>query len=153
MRQGSRQKNPQRSRLIGLIGGWLTLFILLTLSVRAFAGVYRCPDASGGITFQQRPCPQGQEVELDVQTTPWVASPKLKPAKGKQTTGRRSKSDAAALARAARAQRKQKQACWRARKQIEKIEWSLRKGYRPSRGERLKQRRREKEDYVRTFCR
>ncbi len=134
------------------VAGWMVFLVGLVVPGAGNAAVYRCPDESGGVVFQQEPCPQGEEVELDIRTTKWVASPKSAfPDRRRRSVSR--SSDQAALSRAAKAQRKQQQACWKARQRIERIESELRRGYKPARGERLRQQRREQEDYLRAFCR
>lgn len=139
------------SRLVASVG-WAVLLMALAVPAAGIAAVYRCPDGSGGVVFQQVPCVQGEEVELDVRTTKWVASPKRPLPDRRRSSGSRS-NDQAALARVADAERKQKQACWKANQRIERIEAELRRGYKPARGERLRQQRREQEDYLREFCR
>lgn len=134
------------------IGGWFTVCLVVAGPVPAVAGVFRCPDGEGGVVFQQTPCPQGVELELDVRATEWVASPGLQPLQQRKRTGSAAR-QRSALARAAREERKQKQACWKARQRIERIEAELRHGYKPSKGERLRRQRREQSDYLRAFCR
>lgn len=148
-RQGKRHFG-QAARVSGP-GIGLLFWIGCALSGLVDAAVYRCPDGSGGVLFQQQPCPQGEEVELDIRTTRWVASPPLD--LSDRRPARAGGGERAALARVARAERKQKQACWRARQRIERIETELRRGYKPARGERLRQQRREQSDYLREFCR
>lgn len=135
-----------------IVGVWVTFLISSMTSGPVVSGVFRCPDGSDGVIFQQIPCAQGVEVELDIRTTEWVASPQGRSGQGRGSAKAGSR-DQAALGRAARAERKQKQACWKAGQRIERIEAELRRGYKPSRGERLRQQRREQSDYLREFCR
>lgn len=138
---------------VAIVGLWVTLLISTMASGPAVSGVFRCPDGPDGVIFQQTPCAQGVEVELDVRTTKWVASPQGQSSDRGPRSATAGSRDQAALARVARAERKQKQACWKARQRIERVEAELRRGYKPSRGERLRQQRREQSDYLREFCR
>jgi hypothetical protein len=125
---------------------------MMPVPAAVLAGVFRCPDGEGGVVFQQAPCVQGEEVELDVRTTEWVESPRLQPLRQQKRSASAGR-QRTALARAAREERKQKQACWKARQRVERIEAQLRHGYKPSKGERLRRQRREQSDYLREFCR
>lgn len=136
-----------------LAGFWITLIIGLLDPTALVAGVFRCPDGSGGVIFQQIACPQGEAVELDVRTTEWVASPPGQPSRRNRRPAKSGSGDQAALSRAAREARRQEQACWRANQRVEQIEAELRHGYKPSRGERLRRQRRQQSDYLRAFCR
>ncbi|WP_260293585.1 hypothetical protein [Sedimenticola hydrogenitrophicus] len=131
----------------------VTLFIGLLCPAALVAGVFRCPDGSGGVIFQQIACTQGEAVELDVRTTEWAARPAEQPAPRKKRPAKSGSGDQAALSRAAREARRQEQACWRAKQRVEQIEAELRHGYKPSRGERLRRQRRRQTDYLRAFCR
>lgn len=131
----------------------LGLGLLLVLPGVLGAGVFRCTDADGGVLFQQTPCAQGEEIELDVRTTEWVESPPGKSPGRKKSSPRSQAGEQAALSRATQAERKQAQACWRAKQRIERIETELRHGYKPARGERLRRQRRQQSDYLRAFCR
>ncbi len=130
--------------------GVITVFLGLCWGMPVEATVYRCTDEAGGVVFQQVPCADGEVVDLDVRTTRWVASPKLERSSSPRKRKRR---DADALSRKARAEERQQKACWRARQAVERISRNLRRGYTASQGERWRQRRREKEDYIRRFCR
>lgn len=138
------------------VGGVRFAVLITLLSILAWprigsGAVYRCSDETGGVLFQQTPCAGGHQVELDVPDTEWVAAPK---SKRKKRSARFGKSDSrAALSRAARAEERQQKACWRAEQRIGQIEGTLRRGYSPAQGERLRRQRREQQDYLRTFCR
>lgn len=134
-----------------MFGGWITLFMLLSWSMQGSAAVYRCSESDGGVLYQQVPCVGGSEVNLETRTTEWVTAPTIRRDRRSGSSGKRDRQ--AALSRAARAEARQEKACWRAEQRIDRIEWTLRKGYKPARGERLRQQRREKQAYLRKFCR
>ncbi|MCW8907497.1 MAG: DUF4124 domain-containing protein [Sedimenticola sp.] len=129
----------------------ITLLSILTSPRVGSGAVYRCTDEAGGIMFQQIPCADGSEVHLDVPVTEWVAAPRSNREKRSGHSGK--SGSQAALSRAARAEERQHKACWRAEQRIERIEGTLRRGYSPAQGERLRRQRREQQDYLRTFCR
>lgn len=153
MRYGSGRDGLNMRNRAAVIGIGMLLLLSVMVPGVAVAAVYRCPDGSGGVLFQQVPCVQGEEVELDVRTTKWVASPTLQLSNPGRHPARSGSRDQAALARVARAEREQKLACWKAEQRIERIEAELRRGYKPARGNRLRQQRREQSDYLREFCR
>lgn len=132
--------------------GWVTLFMLLSWSMAGSAAVYRCRDSDGGVLYQRAPCAGGSEVELDTRTTEWVAAPTIRHGGRPDRSATRDR-QAAALSRAAQAKARQEKACWRAEQRIDRIDRTLRKGYKPARGERLRQQRREQQAYLRRFCR
>lgn len=131
-------------------GAVITLLSILVWPQVGSSAVYRCSDEAGGVLFQQIPCAGGSEVDLDVPVTEWVAAPRSD--RGRHSV-RSAKSGSQAVSRATRAEERQRKACWRAEQRIERIDGSLRRGYSPARGERLRRQRREQQDYLRTFCR
>jgi hypothetical protein len=144
---------PHSYYLNAVIARLITLFLLALFPLVGVAAVYRCPDVGGAVLFQQLPCSEGSEVRLDVGTTEWVNTTAKPSARSKKSKSKKKSDTAATQRKLAQANKKQEQACWKARQRIEKIEWDLRKGYKPSRGERLRQQRRQQEDYLRQFCR
>lgn len=140
-----------RYHLKALIGCLITLSLLILFPLAGASAVYRCPDADGAVLFQQLPCSAGSKVELDVGTTEWVNTPASSSARNKPKP-KKKRASATTQRRLTQDNKKQQQACWKARQRIEKIEWDLRKGYKPSRGERLRQQRRQQKDYRRQFC-
>jgi hypothetical protein len=144
---------PIGYRLNVVIGRLITLFLLILIPLAGTSAVYRCPDAEGAVLFQQLPCSEGSEIKLDVNTTEWANAPGSSSPHSKKSKSKKKSDTAATQRKLAQAHKKQEQACWKARQRIEKIEWDLRKGYKPSRGERLRQQRRQQEDYLRQFCR
>ncbi len=123
---------------------------LLVLSGVAVAGdgIYRCSLPDGGVEFRQGPCP-GDGGDL-LEPVPQLFS-------GRQFVWPRPRKrrlhDEEPLSRPGRRKRKSADRCWKTRQKISRIEWKLRKGYRPAEGERLRQRRREYEAYLNRFCR
>ncbi|MCW8921170.1 MAG: DUF4124 domain-containing protein [Sedimenticola sp.] len=144
-----RQKWATGKVTIRSIVCWITIYMTAFFPLATLASVYRCPDASGAVLFQQMPCAEGVELELDVRATEWITTPESKPDKRKTQARKRPRQKS----QLARESARQEKACWKARQRIEKIEWALRKGYKPARGERLRQQRREQQDYLRQFCR
>lgn len=144
-----RQKWATGNVRIHSIVCWVTIYMAAFFPLTTMASVYRCPDASGAVLFQQMPCAEGVELELDVRATEWVAAPESKSDKRKAPVRKNPRQ----RTQLARESARQEKACWKARQRIEKIEWALRKGYKPARGERLRQQRREQQDYLRQFCR
>lgn len=126
-------------------GSWLTVCIV---SAAIAETVYRCDDGQGRTLFQQIPCAGSSEkMEVKVDNSIWapvdhagkiIARGVKKPKRQPRIT--RAQSD------------KQKKACWKADQKIQRIQWKLRKGYTAAQGERLRQQRREAEDYKRDFC-
>jgi hypothetical protein len=130
---------------------------MLSGSAAGQAQVYRCTAADGSIEFRQHPCADRQRsrrVKIEDTRTGWVP-PKPKPESASDSQGPSERENAAARRRPARASDEHKYAerCWRKRQQIQRINNELRAGYRPARGERLKDRRRQYEAYVDEFCR
>ena len=125
----------------------------LCLAMPAFAGIYRC-DTPRGPVFQDHACDQGSFVALD--------EPSAAPGSGLRDSERRwlrQREAQAAAKRTRRANRKrrpddkaQQRRCWNKRASLEKVGAALRRGYKPSQGERLRSRRRELEDYLSRFC-
>jgi hypothetical protein len=131
--------------------GQIFLFLLLFLIVGRGAtaqGVtyYRC-EVDGNIEFRQTACKTGDETPHHVTNsssglTPSEPGVRLKkPSEktdmvaGKKNPGTNDRS------------------CFRKRHQLDRVERRLRAGYRPSEYQRLHDRQREYEDYIRRFCR
>ena len=128
---------------------------MLPGSVAAQAQIYRCTSADGSIEFRQHPCADRQRsrtVKIEDTRTGWVP-PKPEPESESQDPPKQE--TAASRRRAARVPDADRYAerCWRKRQQIQRVNNELRAGYRPARGERLKDRRRRYEAYVDEFCR
>jgi hypothetical protein len=129
---------------------------MLAADVGGETQVYRCTTPDGKIEFRQDACSaaaDGQEVTIENRQTGWdpakleteqgwkdLTTPKPKPRERKVD-----KQDSAAKAR-------QKEKCWEKRQHIEDIDWRLKRGYKPSTGNRLRHKRRLYEDYISQFC-
>ena len=115
------------------------------------AEIFQCTDEQGGVEVRQTPCTRGTEKSLTVepQIVPWA---KVKSAGriGSSSPKRSSRPKRKASARSKGVSEKQ---CWKKAQQLERVQWQLRKGYKPSRGEKLRQKRRELEAFRRKFCR
>lgn len=119
----------------------------LPLSANAAETVYRCTLPDGRLEFRQGPCPRGQQKRLEIEDhkVGWDA-PAVEVDVPKRPRPRHSVHDGDAP-KAAQAQK-----CLTIRQRLEDVSRELRAGYRPSRGERLRQRRRHYEDYLSRFC-
>ena len=129
----------------------LTLLIFLLFVLQpAFTDstIYRCTTGDLSIEYRSSPCDSGISEKIEIQTRPtgWIKpdTPTSVPSKNKKRP-KKTKS----LVEATTVDR----ACWRAKQRVEQIQWELRKGYKPAKGERLRRRRREQEAYLREFCR
>jgi hypothetical protein len=54
----------------------IILLCVLCVCLPAYAGVYKCPDGKGGTLYSDRPCPKGEEVEIEYYAPPKEASVK-----------------------------------------------------------------------------
>lgn len=115
--------------------------------------VYRCTDPDGAIELSQFPCPAGteeREVRVEDRKTGWTP-PRVEsqarrraPKAGSRKSKAPGKSDLAAARRADQ--------CWNKRRQLEEVNWKLRRGYRPVEGVKLRRRRQSYEDYIDRHC-
>ncbi len=130
-----------------------TLFISLLFMVGSASTdstVYRCKTDNLPTEFRSYPCDSGIGEEIEIETTPtgWI-----KPKKQDTTTYKKPRSKPRPKkAKASVKVKTEDRACWKARQRLERIHWELRKGYKPVKGERLRQRRREQEAYLQEFC-
>jgi hypothetical protein len=112
--------------------------------------VYRCVASDGAIEFRQTPCSAGSdggEIGIDDRKTGWT--PPTKAVRGpKRNDARWARSPDADGSRDKRDEK-----CFKKRQQLEDINWQLRRGYKPSKGDRLRHRRRADEQYLRRYCR
>lgn len=112
--------------------------------------VYRCTSTSGAIEFRQQPCAGTDQAELlhiEEQATGWTPPPGVAAPAGappRRPTG------PAGLERPAAGESDR---CWRRRRQLEDVNRRLRRGYTAVQGQRLRDRRRDYEDYLWRFCR
>jgi hypothetical protein len=133
--------------LRGQIFRFLLCGLLAGHSLSALAvSLYRC-DKNGSVEFRQTPCRGGGERRIHVINssngmTPSEPGLRLKKASEKPDT----------VSRKRRKTPSDKQ-CWRKRQQLERVDHRLRAGYKASEYQRLHDRQREYEDYLRQFCR
>ncbi len=132
-----------------LFGLYLTLFCN---AGHAGETVYRCPDAQGHIQFQQHPCSgdAGEEIYVEAESKIWAPVPNAREIIS-EGSARQNKPRKKGSTRRGKSSGSDK-SCWKAEQKIERIQWKLRKGYKPAEGERMRQQRRELEEYLRRFC-
>ena len=131
--------------------GQITRFLLCgLLAVHCLAAsavsLYRC-DENGVIEFRQTACEAGKEQRIQVDNsssgvTPSEPGLRLKKTSEKTDSKRRKPSKA-----------RSEKVCWGKRQQLDRIERRLRSGYKASEYQRLHDRQRAYEDYLRRFCR
>ncbi|OOZ37126.1 hypothetical protein [Solemya velesiana gill symbiont] len=136
-------------KLPGVIG---VVLWIIGFSTTCFSAdkVYRCQSGEWGVVFQQSPCADSsvEPIELNPQVVDWIESPETGQSTEKEGSARkRTRPKARPGKRTATEQQ-----CWRNRQKLERIQWKLRKGYKPAEGERLKQKCQELEAYARKFC-
>ena len=131
--------------------GVILLFFICG-SINAGAGMaqgvtlYRC-EIDGAIEFRQTACEEGEESLQHVQErssgmTPSEPGVRLKkPSESTDTVTQK------------RSQASNQQVCWGKRQRLERVERRLRAGYKASEYQRLHNRQREYEAYIRRFCR
>ena len=107
--------------------------------------LYRC-EIDGAIEFRQTACVEGEETLQHVEErssgmTPSEPGVRLKKPSEKTDTVTRKRHRAS-----------NDQACWRKRQRLEGVERRLRAGYKASEYQRLHDRQREYEAYIRQFC-
>jgi len=143
-----------RGRLAHSMHSFLLFAVLAVSSIRAPAGttVYSCEDAEGRIEFRQQPCtPDVVEnaVSIEDRRTGWVPpveQPKAASSPRPAVGGRKASRQSAAGSR-------QADRCWEKRRKLADVNRELRRGYKPSRGDKLRHRRRTYEAYIDRFCR
>jgi hypothetical protein len=108
--------------------------------------LYRC-EKNGVTEFRQTACPAGQERRIHVINS----SSGLRPSE----PGLRLKKMSEKTDKSSRKQPKaaSEKPCWRKRQQLDRVERRLRAGYKASEYQRLHDRQREYEAYLRRFCR
>lgn len=136
---------------------WIFAGLLTTVLLTAMAQpsaetkVYRCTDPDGEITFAQHPCPSSnreRELSIDHPETGWVPP---KPGSDSTVSKRRSR-PSKRPARATGAEKKRADQCWKKRRQLDEVNWQLRRGYKAGKGVKLRRKRTAHEDYIRRFC-
>jgi hypothetical protein len=115
--------------------------------------VYRCTEPDGSVELRQRPCNTGATEEaltVEDRRTGWV--PPAAGSAGPDASGKEEPARQGAR-RASKTDARQAERCWEKRRQLEEVDAELRHGYKPARGERLRQRRSAYEEYIGRFCR
>jgi hypothetical protein len=119
--------------------------------VQAQTTVYRCTNEVGQVEFRQTPCSAraGQkELLIHDRRTGWVPpSPPEQPA----SPVKRSRKKVDKAAQATR-ERRQAERCWKKRRQLDDVNWQLRRGYKAGAGVKLRRRRDDYEAYISRFC-
>jgi hypothetical protein len=116
--------------------------------------VYRCVGESGEVEFRQTTClpsrREQEELTIDNRPSGWVPpQPAAAPAPRGSRGGKTSRSDRAAGEERAR---KLADRCWKKRRQLDDVNWRLRRGYKPGAGVKLRRRRDDYEAYIDRFC-
>ncbi len=124
--------------------------------------IYRCKGDAGEPVFSFQPCNSAPGSAVYRATAPTEAAQGLRPGEAQWLDARdRRRADAKPASRkvrrsgsnsAASAARKQVYRCQRTRAKLDKVRSTLRRGYKPATGERLRRKRREYEDYLDVFC-
>jgi hypothetical protein len=128
--------------------GKIVLFFTLFCCLAAMAqdvGIYRC-NVDGAIEFRQTACEQGQENLQHVSNTSSGLTPSEPGLRLKKI------SEKAYTISSAKPRQASEMQCWKKRQRLQRVERRLRTGYRASEYQRLHDRRREYEDYLRRFC-
>jgi len=108
--------------------------------------LYRCV-AGGRVEFRQTACEKGEESIQQIingSSGLYPSEPALRLKKPSEKTD---------TIRSERVRQADEKACWKRRQQLERVERLLRSGYRASQYQRLHERQREYESYLRRFCR
>lgn len=134
-------------------GRRVALLIFALWAPAASADIYRC-DGPDGPLFRDSPCHGGQQPEtVTVQVTEDAG---LRPSERQwlkqRAAERRRKRPAKAPATRQRDDKAQARRCLSKRQRLENVRARLRRGYRPSQGDRLRRQRRQYEDYLSRFC-
>lgn len=124
-------------------------FIILafTLAFPLQAAIYRC-ETSAGASFQETPCAEGPSTEVKVED--YRIGTRAVP---KVDLGLDKEPHHSPRSYMQKARKQNDRACFSKKQQLETLQWKLRNGYKASAGEHMRQRRRQIEDYMRTFCR
>ncbi len=123
------------------------VLLCFCLMGEASATFYRCQTAKG-IIFQDHTCTQGVSTEIEVKDyqigTRAVEPPDPSPTKPKRKRKKVHKTHT---------QDASERTCFSKRQQLERINSKMRHGYTAAQGNRLRERRRQIEEYQRRFCR
>ena len=122
----------------------------MALPLATGATLYRCTAEDGAIEFRQQACATGIEERLEVKDVKvgW-RPPEIKTEKKKKPAAKKTRKR---LESRKKQQRKSDRACWNKRQQLERVEWRLKRGYKAGKGNELRFKRRQYEDYLDKFC-
>ena len=132
------------------------LFVVLLTEAAASAEVYRCTQPDGSLSFQQQACSHmGQRIETGEAQPVWA--PLRSGEKALYQSYRKRDRQRLAQKRKLRAQPARQPAaderiCLAKRQKLESVSAELRRGYKAGRGEKLRRRRDNYEEYLRRFC-
>jgi len=127
---------------------------LLAGEATAQTNVYQCTTPSGKIEFRQRPCNEGseeQEITIEDQRIGWEPAKTKVEGQGEDTKKKSSASKGEEEKSAEKA-KKQADKCWDKRQQLDEVNTKLRRGYSPSEGVKLHDKRRKYEEYLSHYC-
>ncbi len=114
--------------------------------------VYRCADPDGTIAFGDTPCSAGTEQIIDLSSAPApgtrLVNPGIYDRPGEKPSSRQRPSRTSS-----RSSDPDRAWCENRRRRLERLQDELRAGYSPSRGEKLRRKRRQLENEIRDRCR
>ncbi len=140
--------------MFATVSGRLAVLLMSTLLASAVpADIYRC-DGPEGPVFRDSPCRVGQRPE---RITAQVAEDAGLRASERQwlkqrAVERRQKRPAKTTPARKRDDKAQARRCWNKQQRLENVRARLRRGYKPSQGDRLRRLRQQYEDYLSRFC-
>jgi len=127
--------------------------LVCVIAGHASGAVHRC-DTDQGTVFQDRSCDGSTAVIADdgayVSGSGIRASERRWLRERAASKPRKRKRDP--VARSSRDDKAQERRCWQRRTRLEAVKANLRRGYKPSQGDKLRRKRREHEDYLSRFC-
>jgi hypothetical protein len=114
------------------------------------AEIYRCSDSRGAVTFSDRSCGAAQQ-RIRLEVMPIVGWERVDPSP--RTAGAKVKAVARQAESGSDESRNRAQECAGNRRMIDRINSTMRAGYTPKAGERLRERLRELEEFRFRNCR
>ncbi len=134
---------------------------LLLVGLSARAEIYRCDGAFGEPSYSHRPCREGSHqavplgpignaegAGLRASERAWLREREQQRAAPKKRTKRSAKTQSETR----QAEIQQAYRCRTKRRALDAVKRELRRGYKPAKGERLRERRRAYADYIAAFC-
>ncbi|WP_456449107.1 hypothetical protein [Thiolapillus sp.] len=138
----------------------LKIILLLTVTLGGAASateVYRCVQPDGSIAFQQQACSQGgQRIETGEAQAVWAplrSGEKSLYQHYRKRDQQRLAHKHKARSRVSRQRQRDERVCLAKRQKLDAVSAELRRGYKAGRGEKLRRRRDNYEEYLRRFCR